>query len=124
MTGLVAKVIAALIAVESGGDWRAVGDGGKAVGGLQMWPVAVQEANRIEAIYARREGRTPRKWTLADRRNPTQGKEMAFVTLRWHYERGTRDPVKLGGKWRNPYGQAAPKWYLRRVRDALQPAGR
>ena len=123
MTGLVAKVIAALIAVESGGDWRAVGDGGKAVGGLQMWPIAVAEANRLEDIEARRERRPARTWTLAERTNRVASVEMCAVTLRWHYRRGVTNAVALGGRWRNPDG-SAPSWYLRRVRDALQPAGR
>jgi len=118
VTELIAGVVAALISIESGGDVAAVGDGGRAVGILQMWPVAVAEANRLEGIEARREGRTARTWTDADRRDPEASREMCAVTLRWHYRRGVVDPVALGGRWRNPGGHA-PAWYLRRLRQAM-----
>jgi hypothetical protein len=119
MTALVLRVVAALIAVESGGNPAAIGDGGRAVGVLQMWPIAVREAVRLEAIEARREGRAARVWTDADRMDPAAAREMCAVTLRWHYRRGVVDPVALGGRWRNP-GGGAPGWYLRRVERALR----
>ena len=40
-------MIAAVIAVESGGDNRAVGDGGRAYGCLQIHAVYVRDVNRI-----------------------------------------------------------------------------
>lgn len=40
------ELIAALIVVESGGDWSAVGDGGRAQGGLQMHRAIVTDVNR------------------------------------------------------------------------------
>ena len=116
---MIKEVIIALIAVESGGNPDAVGDGGRAVGILQMWPIAVAEANRLEGIEARREGRPVRTWTLGDRKCPKKSRDMAYVTLRWHYRRGVTDPVALGGRWRNPGGNA-PSWYLERVRNALE----
>lgn len=41
------RLIPALIAVESGGDDRAVGDGGSAKGCLQIWPSVVADVNRV-----------------------------------------------------------------------------
>ena len=43
----VEALIPTLIQVESGGDWKAIGDKGKAFGGLQLWNIYVQDANRI-----------------------------------------------------------------------------
>lgn len=44
---MVADLIPALIQVESNGDSKAVGDGGKALGQLQIWDVVVQDVRRI-----------------------------------------------------------------------------
>ncbi len=122
MTNTIAIVLAALAIVETGGHpdpAQAIGDGGRAVGIYQLWPIAVREANRLEAIEARREGRTARVWTYADRTCPSASREMAAVTLRHHYRRGVTCPVELGGRWRNPNGNA-PEWYLEKVRRALE----
>jgi hypothetical protein len=106
---IIATAIAALIRIESGGDSSAVGDGGRAVGCLQMWPCAVAEANRLA-------GR--RLWTLADRRNPQLSRAMAHVILAHHYRRGNRDAVSLALRWRNPYS-AAPSWYAAKVQSSM-----
>jgi len=119
MNELIEAIVATLIAVESGGNTMAVGDGGRAVGILQMWPIAVAEANRLEEIEARREKRVGRFWALEDRENPEQSKEMARVTLRWHYRRGITDPVELACRWRNPHGDA-PAWYREKIRRELE----
>ena len=37
----------AIVAIESGGDCNAVGDGGKAVGPAQIWEITVRDCNRI-----------------------------------------------------------------------------
>ena len=108
MTNVLAIVLAALIQVESGGNPSAVGDGGRAVGILQQHPISVREANRI----------TGNRWTYADRRDPARAKAMCLATLAWHYKRGVTDPVELGGRWRNPKGDA-PRWYKERVREAI-----
>lgn len=97
----IAKIIDALSELESRNNPQAVGDKGKAVGLLQSWPVSVEEANRI---IGRQEHPL---WTDADRLNPQQARAMAKVTLTYHYNRGVTDPVKLGGKWRDPYGKVA-----------------
>jgi len=41
-------LVEAIIQVESRGDSTAVGDRGRAVGVLQIWPIMVREVNRIQ----------------------------------------------------------------------------
>jgi soluble lytic murein transglycosylase-like protein len=106
---LISAVIAALIRIESAGDPGAVGDCGRAVGVLQMWPCAVAEANRLAGRQL---------WTLDDRRNPQLSRAMAFMILQHHYRRGHTDAVALACRWRNPYSQC-PEWYAAKVRRAL-----
>jgi hypothetical protein len=109
MTNTIAIVIAALIRIESAGDPGAVGDGGRAVGVLQMWPCAVAEANRLAGRQL---------WTLDDRWNQQLSRAMCKVTLEWHYKRGVTDPVELACRWRNPYSNC-PEWYAAKVRRSL-----
>jgi hypothetical protein len=118
MTNVIALTIAVLIQVESGGDVRAVGDSGRAVGALQMWEVSVDEANRLEALQARRDGTVARSWTYQDRWSLEKSIEMAAVILRFHYGRGNQDVVSLAARWRNPYSEC-PAWYKDRVRKEL-----
>lgn len=65
----------AIVAVESGGNPRAVGDGGEAVGLYQIRPVLVEDLNRIA-------GRP--KWRLGDRWDPSRSRQM-FVEYLGHY---------------------------------------
>ncbi len=69
-------LIAAIIHVESRGNDSAVGDNGKAVGCLQIHPIAVREANRIlhRDVY-----------TLEDRYDRTKSIEM-FNIISEEYE--------------------------------------
>ncbi len=69
---------AAICMVESGGDPNAIGDGGKAVGIAQLWPIMVEDCNRI----AGRE-----RWTSTDRLDVSKSREM-FDTFAGHYGRG------------------------------------
>jgi soluble lytic murein transglycosylase-like protein len=123
MNEIIAAIILALISVESGGNPVALNDfkngTPQAVGILQIHPEALAEANRLEAIEARREHRLARTWKLLDRFDIYASAEMAAVTLRHHYRRGITDPVALGGLWRNPKGDA-PEKYLKKIRKALQ----
>ena len=109
MEAVVDRVVAALVPAEGFADNDTVGDKGKAVGTLQMWDVAVAEANRIV-------GRD--LWTSEDRKDPMRARAMAKVTLSYHYRRGVTDPVELGSKWRNPFS-VAPEWYKAKIREAL-----
>ena len=120
MTNIIAMALAAVLAVESkNGADRRTGDGGRAVGAFQMWPVAVQEASRVESIMARREGRRPHKWRVSERADIDKAREMCEVTMVWHYRRGVRCPVELACKWRNPYSRC-PEWHRRKIRKAVK----
>ena len=115
MTNLIMAVVLALCQVESDGNPAALGDykngEPRAVGILQQWEVSVEEACRIVG---------EKRWVHTDRLDPEKSKAMAFVTLRFHYLRGTTNMVELGGKWRNPFGRPAPAWYTNKVRRELE----
>lgn len=100
----------AVIAVESGGDPHAVGDGGRAVGILQIHPIMVRECNRII-------GRA--EWQLSDRRNPAQSKRM-FRTYMGRYGRGKNLEV-MACRWNGgPRGERNPatkKYWLKVKRE-------
>ena len=64
-------LLAALIAVESGGNPAAVGDNGRAVGCLQIWPCVVQDVNRIAGT----------SYTLEDRKSPAKSRQMCLIYL-------------------------------------------
>ena len=59
MNAALALLFSAIVAVESGGDVNAVGDGGRAVGPAQIWAITVTDVNRIYGT----------RYTLADRRD-------------------------------------------------------
>lgn len=111
MSNTIAVVLAVLIQVESGGNDKAVGDGGRAVGVLQAHRCAVDEANRIVG---------ERRWRYSDRYDRQKSIAICRATLARHWRRGVTDPVKLCCKWRNPYGKRAPLWYRKRVEKALE----
>ena len=112
MEAVVEKVIDALVVAEGNAADDAVGDDGRAVGKYQQWPISVEEANRIV-------GRKD-MWSLEDRKNPALSRAMAKTILSYHYRRGVTDPVELGAKWRNPYGEDAPDWYKEKVKKGLK----
>jgi hypothetical protein len=112
MTGkadTVERVIDALVQIESSGRPAVIGDGGKAVGLLQLHPVAVREANRIAGSN---------RWKLSDRFCPQQSRAMARTILTWHYQRGVTDPVELACRWNKPFGQTTAH-YRAKVRIEL-----
>lgn len=68
------NLIDRLIQVESHGNAAAVGDGGKAIGILQIHSIAVQEANRLSKT----------RFVHSDMFDPTKAKEVARIILN-HY---------------------------------------
>ena len=72
-----AILIAALIAVESGGNPQAIGDNGRAVGVLQIWPCVVEDVNRISG----------RHYSMEDRLDVDKSKSICIIYLR-HYGKG------------------------------------
>lgn len=103
------RLIPALIQVESGGEYGAIGDGGKAVGCLQIWPVMVQDVNRIAGTH----------YTLADRLNPAKSVEMARIYFR-HY--GKSWTVEQAARhWNSgPGSTAGTDKYWNKVRKELK----
>jgi len=102
---LITAVVSCILTIESanGTDLRS-GDDGKAVGPFQMWTIAVDEANRIDALYARRFGRKARLWTYDDRNKITESRDMCALTLLWHHYSGVEDAVDLACRWNRPDG--------------------
>lgn len=70
----------AICAVESGCKADAIGDGGNAVGIAQIWPICVDDVNRICG--------TPR-FTYADRLDPEKSRQMFWLYVKHYYPKGT-----------------------------------
>lgn len=115
------KTLLAVAMVESGGDPCAIGDGGRAVGILQIHPIMVADVNRIVGQQQR--------YTLADRRDVRKSVEM-FVVYCLHYwpeggpEQWARgwnggpdgpQQSETGGYWRKVKAEIA------RQREAQEP---
>ena len=80
MNTIIAGLINALIAVESGGNIAAIGDNGRAVGCLQIHAECVRDVNRI----------TGKHYTLKDRADPQKSREICTAYLAYYgkvYER-------------------------------------
>ena len=67
----------AVCRVESNGNPRAVGDGGKAAGIAQIWAITVKDINRFAGT----------RYTLSDRFDPVKSKEMFNLYVE-HYGKG------------------------------------
>lgn len=75
-------LFAAIVSVESGGNVRAIGDNGKAVGPAQIWEVVVQDVNRIAGT----------RFTSKDRYSLSKSQEM-FQIYTDHYGKKYGWPV-------------------------------
>ena len=85
MDALLTILIPPLIQVESSGDSNAVGDGGKAVGCLQIHKCVVEDVNRIYQT----------KYTEKDRLNKAKYMSICRLYLKYY---GTRYQLKTGKK--------------------------
>lgn len=75
MTNIItAALLAAMAQVESGGNPRAIGDGGKAVGILQIHRCVVLDVNRIHGT----------NYTHHDAYDPHKAQAMAFLYLSYY----------------------------------------
>jgi len=105
------RLIPALIQVESRGNDRAIGDSGKAVGALQLWPIMVEDVNRIAGT----------RYTLADRFDRRKSEEMVRIYLT-HYARNKT--IEQAARIHNggPTGdrKEATKKYWEKVRKELR----
>lgn len=113
MQGWMHALIFALIHVESQGEPRAVGDGGAALGLLQIRREVVEDVNRIYGTEYRHE----------DAFEPGKAVEIAVLYLRyWGNRGGPATPEKLARIWNGgPRGaeKDATLAYWRKVREAL-----
>lgn len=114
---MTALLLAALVLVESGGNVRAVGDGGLAVGPLQIHETTVFDVNRIAGT----------RFILGDRTDRAKSEAMARIYL-GHYvtrERLGHEPcpadyarVWNGGPTGHQKAATAPYW--RKVERAMK----
>ena len=112
------KLINALVKVESSGKADAVGDGGKAVGILQIHKGVIEDVNKISKV----------KYTVADRKDAKKSREICKLYLsHWgkHYQKKTgkvaTDEV-LSRIWNGgPSGwkKSATNGYWAKVKKAL-----
>jgi hypothetical protein len=104
------KILDAIKQVESGGNTKAIGDGGEAVSAYQIRPIFVKEVNRISG----------RSFKNADRRNEAKAREMVSIWLAYRFEYG--DSVEnacrrynAGSNWQ---GKAAAS-YWKKIQKVL-----
>ena len=111
------QVITQLIQIESGGDYLAIGDGGKAVGILQIHPIMVKEVNRIlgKEIYE-----------LSDRVHPVKSIRMCRVFLSRQIRNYRSiygeypDERTLAGSWNTgSIFKRKPMKYLKKYREMI-----
>ena len=100
-----ARLLPAIEHVESSGRADAVGDGGKAVGILQIHPVMVADCNRIVGED---------RWTLDDRTDAVKSRAM-FRTYSDHYSKDASDEV-IARRW-----QGGPRGDRRKATEAYWP---
>ena len=104
-------LIPAIIYVESRGNDSAIGDGGLAVGCLQIHPILVRECNRIlnSGIY-----------TLEDRYSRSKSIEM-FNVIRSNIKNGTNE--EIARRWNggpNGHNKSATLKYWSKVKNQMK----
>ena len=105
------RLYEALVEQESGGNPHAVGDGGRAIGVLQIHPIMVRDVNRILGYD---------RWTLEDRWSAAESRAMLEVYL-GHY--GATSYEEAARKWNGGPGghlKASTVPYWEKVREALE----
>lgn len=122
MESVIAVLLSALIAVESGGRADAVGRSGESIGILQIHPGCVHDINRV----------TGRAYTLRDRWNAAKSREMCTAYLSHYgrlYERRTgrnADAEVLARMWNGGprgYAKESTRRYWRKVQAELRRQG-
>ena len=98
------QVMDAIAQVESGGNPKAVGDSGRAVGLFQIWPIYVREANRLSRAS---------QFTDPDRLDPVKSREMTRIVLehwaKYHQSHGRHiGPAEICSIHRHPNASWRP----------------
>jgi soluble lytic murein transglycosylase-like protein len=110
---MTAQLLAALIAVESGGDCRAIGDQGRSIGILQITEACVADVNRIYGTHYR--------WPndCFDRKSSVE----ICVAYLTHYGGKSKSLEKAARQWNGgPKGHRKPETrpYWQRVKQQLE----
>jgi soluble lytic murein transglycosylase-like protein len=110
-------LIAALIAVESAGNPNAIGDGGKAVGILQIHPSVIADVNRIANT----------NYSLDDRKDAEKSKQICTIYLthyvtakRIGHEPTAEDFARCWNGGPNGYKKAATIGYWQKVKREIE----
>ena len=109
-------LVDAMIHVESRGDSTAIGDGGRAVGVLQIHPVMVREVNRILGKNG-----SDVRYTYDDRYSVEKSKEMFYVWKGYYHPNSSYE--KIARCWNggtNGYIFYCTHRYWRKVSDRLE----
>lgn len=110
-----ASLLPAIEHVESSGNSDAVGDGGRAVGVLQIHPVMVEDVNRIA-----KSKKLGVQFTLDDRKDPIKSRHM-FRIYSEHYSKDASDEV-VARRWNGgPRGERnkATDKYWNKVKESM-----
>ena len=118
---MIIKLVMLLVMIESGGDSKAVGDGGRAVGALQIHPIMVRECNRLTGSQ---------RWTLDDRLDVTESIRMCTLFLSYQQARYRQryghepDMVTLGCSWNTGnIFRKNPERYAKKLKRSLAASG-
>jgi hypothetical protein len=104
--------------VESSGNRHAVGDGGKAVGAYQLWPIHVEDANRILKLR-----KSNQRFTLADRKDESKAREITRIIIE-HYSKGMPEDklavIHISPTKRFDWDRPAARKYLEKIRKVMK----
>jgi hypothetical protein len=105
------NLISALIVVESSGNDQAIGDGGKAIGPLQIHRAVVTDVNRITGSNYRREAMT----------NRAQARAVCEAYLKhWGKGKTTEEQARIWNGGPNGDRKQATQGYWRKVQKHLK----
>ena len=107
------KLLDAIEQVESGGNPRAIGDNGQAVGSFQLWPIMVDDANRIANL----------RYSYDDRYCPVKSREITRIVIK-HYSKGMPEDkwaiIHISPSKRMDWDRPAAKEYLRKINEVME----
>jgi len=110
------ELLEAIILVETRGDSTKVGDGGKAVGILQIHPIMVREVNNCAEKLS-----IEKKFTYEDRKSKTKSIEMFWIWAKCHHKDSSDE--KIARNWNggpNGHKYKSTKHYWNKVQAELK----